>query len=155
MVARMRDVTVGRRLSEEWAMCDDGTAAVARMGEVTMGRLLRAALKGKHFGRSGRGRFFGGEGRRQQYWRTLGIFLCLGSSSYVLRSRGTTLGDLGRSASSDGEGRRQKYRRPLGIFLCLGSSFNVLRALTLARSTGEVTVRLLKIGRRRSREWER
>ena len=33
-VARMGEVTVGRRLSKEWAKCDDGTATVARMGEV-------------------------------------------------------------------------------------------------------------------------
>ena len=39
-----------------------------------MGRLLCAALTVKHFGRSGRGGLFGGEGRRQQYWRTLDIF---------------------------------------------------------------------------------
>ena len=39
-----------------------------------MGRLLSAALTVNHFGRSGRGGLFGGEGRRQQYWRTLGIF---------------------------------------------------------------------------------
>ena len=32
----MGEVTVGRRLSQEWARCDDGTATVARMGEVTV-----------------------------------------------------------------------------------------------------------------------
>ena len=51
-----------------------------------MGRLLSAALTVKHFGRSGRGGLFGGEGRRQQYWRTLDIFLYPGSSFYVLRA---------------------------------------------------------------------
>ena len=120
-----------------------------------MGRLLSAALTVKHFGRSGRGGLFGGEGRRQQYWRTLCILLYPGSSFYELRSRGTTSGDPGRSASSGGEGRRQQYRRTLGIFLCHESSFNVLRAIHLARSTGELKIRLLTIGRRRSREWER
>ena len=32
---------MGRRLSQEWARCDDGTATVSRMGEVTV-RLLNA-----------------------------------------------------------------------------------------------------------------
>ena len=36
----MGEVTVGWRLSQEWARCDDGTATVARMGEVTVGRRL-------------------------------------------------------------------------------------------------------------------
>ena len=36
-VARMGEVTVGWRLSQEWTRCDDGTATVARMGEVTVG----------------------------------------------------------------------------------------------------------------------
>ena len=39
-VARMGEVTVGWRLSPEWARCDDGTTTVARMGEVTVGRRL-------------------------------------------------------------------------------------------------------------------
>ena len=39
MIARMGEMSVGWRLSQEWARCDDGTAAVARMGEVTV-RLL-------------------------------------------------------------------------------------------------------------------
>ena len=71
-----------------------------------MGRLLSAALTVKHFGRSGRGGLFGGEGRRQQYQRTLGIFLCLGSSFYLVRSQGNVSVDPGRAAISDGEGRR-------------------------------------------------
>ena len=119
-----------------------------------MGRLSSAWITVKHFGRSGRGGLFGGEGRRQQYWRALGIFLYPGSSFYELRSRGTTSGYPGRSASSGGEGRRQQYWRTLDIFLYPGSSFYVLRAITLARRAGEVTVRLLTAGRRRSREWE-
>ena len=32
----MGEVTVGWRLSQEWARCDDGTATFARMGEVTV-----------------------------------------------------------------------------------------------------------------------
>ena len=73
-----------------------------------MGRLLCAALTVKHFGRSGRGGLFGGEGRRQQYWRTLGKCLCLGSSFYALRKRGTISGDPVGAESSDGEGRQQQ-----------------------------------------------
>ena len=36
----MGEVTVGWRLSKEWARCDDGTATVARMGKVAVGRRL-------------------------------------------------------------------------------------------------------------------
>ena len=63
-------------------------------------QLLLVALTGKHVGRAGRGSLFGFEGRRQQYLRTLGIFLCLGSSFYVLRSRENTSGEQGGAASS-------------------------------------------------------
>ena len=68
-------------------------------------------------------------GRRlQRYWRTLGIFLCLESNFYVLRSRGNSSRDLGRGACSEGEGRCQLFWRTLGIFVCLGSIFYALRS---------------------------
>ena len=138
-VARMGEVTVGLADYSAFATCRDWkiirvteTTAVGSRLLVQDWEKLRRALCWAACS--------GVEGRRQQYWPTLGIFLCLESSFYVLRSRGNTSGDPGRTACSDGEGRRQQYRRTLGIFLCLGSSFNVLRAIKLAGSTGELTV---------------
>ena len=88
----MGKVTVGRRLSQECARCDDGAATVARIDEVTVGRQMKVGsrLPAQDWEKRRRSICWAacseGEVRMQLFWWILGIFLCLESSFYVLRA---------------------------------------------------------------------